>query len=89
MRLGGQLIPGFDPVEFENVVKANRVPDDPYILAGLLRNVLSDEARQRVYDYLVAIANADGEVAAEEQRLLDGVRVTLALRRKVEALAAE
>ncbi len=36
----------------------------------------------------VAIANADGEVAAEEQRLLDGVRVTLALRRKVEALAA-
>jgi tellurite resistance protein len=50
--------------------------------------VLSDEARQRVYDYLVAIANADGEVAAEEQRLLDGVRVTLALRRRVEALAA-
>jgi tellurite resistance protein len=70
------------------VIKANRVPDDPYILAGLLRNVLSDDARQRVYDYLVAIANADGDVAAEEQRLLDGVRVTLALRRKVEALAA-
>ncbi|MBK6703463.1 MAG: TerB family tellurite resistance protein [Caulobacteraceae bacterium] len=70
------------------MVKGNRVPDDPYILAGLLRNVLSDDARQRVYDYLVAIANADGEVAAEEQRLLDGVRVTLALRRKVEALAA-
>ena len=87
-RLGGELIPGFDPAEFESVIKANRVPDDPYILAGLLRNVLSDDARQRVYDCLVAIANADGDVAAEEQRLLDGVRVTLALRRKVEALAA-
>jgi len=88
VRLGGELIPGFDPAEFEAVVAGNRVPDDPFILAGLLRNVLSDDARQRVYDYLVAIANADGDLAREEERLLDGVRVTLALRRKVEALAA-
>jgi uncharacterized tellurite resistance protein B-like protein len=87
-RLGAELIPGFDTTEFEAVLNGNRVPDDPFILAGLLRNVLSDDARQRVYDYLVAIANADGELANEEQRLLDGVRVTLALRRKVEALAA-
>ncbi|MBL8547866.1 MAG: TerB family tellurite resistance protein [Hyphomonadaceae bacterium] len=87
-RLGGELIPGFDAAEFEAVVAGNRVPDDPYILAGLLRNVLSDDARQRVFDYLVAIANADGELAKEEERLLDGVRVTLALRRRVEALAA-
>lgn len=86
--LGSQLIPGFDATEFEAVVRGNRAPDDPFILAGLLRNVLSDDARQRVYDYLVAIANADGNVAKEEERLLDGVRVTLALRRKAEAIAA-
>jgi uncharacterized tellurite resistance protein B-like protein len=88
VRLGAELIPGFDASEFETVVAGNRVPDDPFILAGLLRNVLSDDARQRVYDYLVAIANADGDVAREEAQLLDGVRVTLALRRRVEALAA-
>ncbi len=86
--LGPQLIPGFDATEFDTVVRGNRAPDDPFILAGLLRNVLSDDARQRVYDYLVAIANADGNVAKEEERLLDGVRVTLALRRKAEAIAA-
>ena len=86
--LGAQLIPGFDATEFEAVVRGNRAPDDPYILAGLLRNVLSDDARQRLYDYLVAIASADGDVAKEEERLLDGVRVTLALRRKAEAIAA-
>lgn len=88
IRLGGELIPGFDPAEFQTVVQGNRVPDDPFILAGLLRNVLSDDARQSVYDYLVAIANADGELAKEEERLLDGVRVTLALRRKLEPIAA-
>jgi len=88
IRLGGELIPGFDTAEFEAVVTSNKVPDDPFILAGLLRNVLSDDARQRTYDYLVAIANADGEVAKEEAQLLDGVRVTLALRRKLEAIAA-
>ena len=43
-------------------MRGNRAPDDPYILAGLLRNVLSDDARQRLYDYLVAIAGADGDL---------------------------
>lgn len=74
---GAELLPDFDTEEFDAVVRGNRLPDDPYILAGLLRNAVGPEGRKRLYDFLLAIAGADGEIALEEQRMLDGIRVTL------------
>lgn len=75
--VGARLLPDFDGEEFDAVVRGKRLPDDPFILAGLLRNAIAPEGRKRVYDYLLAIAGADGEIAPEEQRMLDGIRVTM------------
>jgi uncharacterized tellurite resistance protein B-like protein len=75
--VGAQLLAEFDPEEFEAVARGRRVPDDPYILAGLLRNSIGPDGRRRLYEFLLAIAGADGEISPEEQRMLDGIRVTL------------
>ena len=85
IEVGRSFLSGFDEAEFRRLVASRHLPDDPHILAGLLRNATTTGTREIVHDYLVAIAHADGDVSKEERRLLDGLRVTLDLPMRVVA----
>jgi uncharacterized tellurite resistance protein B-like protein len=43
----------------------------------MLNRVLKDEDKVTVFRYLVAIANADNEIAEAEQKLLDRIALKL------------
>ncbi|MCI0434374.1 MAG: TerB family tellurite resistance protein [Gemmatimonadetes bacterium] len=77
--MGPQIFAGFDPVRFREVCAApqNLPPADR--LAALLRTTLSVEQKDMLFDYLVAIAHADSEVAEQETAQLNAVAAGLEL----------
>ena len=65
-----------------------RVFPEPAELAGILREALTDDSKVLIYRYLLAIAQADGEVSQEEQVLLATVAHKLGLATEGEQKAA-
>jgi uncharacterized tellurite resistance protein B-like protein len=77
--IGARILDGFDAAEFRKTVDNHKNLPEPAELAGLLRDVLTDEGKVLVYRYLGAIAHADGEMSAEEAKLLGVVMDRLGL----------
>lgn len=77
--IGSRILDGFDDAEFRKTVDNHKKLPEPAELAGLLREVLTDEGKVLIYRYLLAIAQADEEVSAEERALLATVMDRLGL----------
>lgn len=78
--IGQNLVEGFDPVDFREACNSDDSP--AFIdLAELLKDVLDDEAKSAVLQYLEEVAKADGEVSAEEDDLLNKLSSTFGVAR--------
>lgn len=77
--IGSRILEGFDDGEFRKTVDNHKQLPEPAELAGLLREVLTDEGKVLVYRYLLAIAHADQEFSADEGALLATVMDKLGL----------
>jgi len=86
--IGSRILENFDEAEFRKTVDNHKNLPEPAELAGLLRQVLTDDGKALVYRYLVAIAQADTEVSKEERALLATVAHKLGLVAEGEQKAA-
>lgn len=77
--IGKRLFADFDEQEFITVVAAGRGQHEPAELAAVLRGVVNEATKRAVYKYLVAIAAADNEIAAEEHGLLRTIAQNLGI----------
>lgn len=68
--LGKQLFPDFDPSAFQAVVADFRKLPSHLDQATLLAEILTDAGKHAIYLYLMAIAQADGNFDASEQKML-------------------
>ena len=68
--IGTRILEGFDAAEFRKTVDNHKNLPEPAELAGLLREVLTEDGKVLVYRYLLAIAQADEEISQEETALL-------------------
>lgn len=75
--VGQNMLPGFSKATFEQLL--DHVEDMPsaYELASPLRKVLDDETKDRIMDYLVAVAGADHKVVRVEAEELKAVAKAL------------
>ena len=71
--VGQEMLPGFSKATFEHMLEELDHLPSPYELARPLRKVLDDEAKERIMDYLVAVAGADHEVVRVEAEEIRGV----------------
>ncbi len=79
IEIGQQLFTEFETADFFRVLKHHEHLPGIEELAHLLGGILEDNEKALVYQYLAEIAASDGEVADEEQRMLDQVRLNLGL----------
>jgi hypothetical protein len=86
--IGARILEGFDANEFRKTVDNHKNLPETAELAGLLREVLTEEGKVLLYRYLTAIAEADQEVSAEEHALLATVAHKLGLASHAEQKAA-
>ncbi len=77
--IGKDLFPEFDEEEFLAIAEAKRDLPTPADLAIMLNEVVDEKTKRAVDKYLVAIADADDEVAAEEHALLKMIAHNLGL----------
>lgn len=77
--IGTRILEGFDAAEFRKTVDNHKNLPEPAELAGLLREVLTEDGKELVYRYLLAIAQADEEISQEENALLAVVADKLGL----------
>lgn len=69
-RIGKQLFADFNEEDFYATITSSRDLPAAEEIATMLKRVVSLETRDTLYRYLLAIAAADQEVAAEEQEIL-------------------
>ncbi|MGI9386051.1 MAG: TerB family tellurite resistance protein [Methyloligellaceae bacterium] len=79
--IGGKLFDAFSADVFRKVVANHPALPGPEELALLLKSVLDKQDREDIFQYLIAIAAADGEMAKEEQDLLARIAENLGLNR--------
>jgi len=79
--IGRKLFASFSAADFRSVVANHRTLPAPGELALLLKSALDRQDREDIYQYLIAIATADGEMAKEEQALLARIAESLGLNR--------
>ncbi len=87
-QIGAHILENFDEAEFRKTVDSHKSLPEPAELAGILREVLTDDGKVLMYRYLLAIAQADEEVSKEEQALLAVVAHKLGLATEGEQKAA-
>jgi uncharacterized tellurite resistance protein B-like protein len=80
--IGKNTFEDFVPSDFEKVVENHKNLPEAEELAALLSKVLTEEGRTVMYRYLVAIAEADGAVSEEEQKLLDRMARSLEVKER-------
>lgn len=75
--VGQAMLPGFSKATFEKLL--DHIDDMPsaYELAAPLRKELDDETKDRIMDYLVAVANADNAIVKVEVEELKAVAKAL------------
>ncbi len=78
--IGSEIFRDFDKAEFNKVVANHKNLPEPAELAALLKGVLTDEGKDTVYGFLLAIASSDDDLAAEERELLEVVAENMQLR---------
>ena len=79
--VGRKLFASFSPEDFRKLVANHRTLPKPGELALLLKSAVARQDREQIFQYLVAIATADGEMAKEEQDLLARIAESLGLDR--------
>jgi uncharacterized tellurite resistance protein B-like protein len=78
-QIGMQLINTFDQTDFRTFI--NNLDEIPNILeVGTELCSLDQDAKKTIHSYLEAIANSDGDLAAEESELLNKLEVIWELR---------
>ena len=77
IRVGQAMLPGFSKATFEKLL--DHIDDMPsaYELASPLRKEIDDETKDRIMDYLVAVAGADNAVVRVEVEELKAVAKAL------------
>lgn len=72
--IGQRLIADFDPVDFRALVNnLDQIPDFRELISAM-KDMLNDNWKKTIYEYLKEIAYADNELAEEEKQLLVFVR---------------
>ncbi|MCA9698684.1 MAG: TerB family tellurite resistance protein, partial [Myxococcales bacterium] len=79
IEVGRQLFTDFKANEFFKIMKNHKDLPGVEELSYLLAQILEDNEKALVYQYLVEIAGSDGHVAVEEQEMLDRVRANLGI----------
>lgn len=77
VEMGRRMLPGFSHVEFETLLDGISELPSAYDLAMTLKDLLDDEAKDTIINYLVAIAGADNEVVEVEHQELEAVAAAL------------
>ena len=84
--IGSRMFDGFDAQALNRSIETHSSLPSVEDLASLLHSVLAEEGRSTLYQYLQAIAEADGEVAPEEAAQLERIASRLGV---VTAVAAQ
>lgn len=83
-RVGKEVFPDFNSDDFRAVLKDHRYLPSVDDLAALLGNVLDEGSKLKVYQYIQKIAESDGEVAAEEDAVLQKIAFKFDLFQNIE-----
>lgn len=75
--VGAQLIDGFDAVELREMCDEYYDIPDCAVVADLIRSLVDDGGNTVVLRYLQTIAEADGSVDSEEERMLGRIKEAL------------
>ncbi|MBN9417303.1 hypothetical protein ABS71_17640 [bacterium SCN 62-11] len=75
--VGQNMLPGFSKATFEELLDHIDEMPSAYELAHPLKKVLDDETKDRIMDYLVAVAGADHKVVRVEAEELKAVAKAL------------
>jgi uncharacterized tellurite resistance protein B-like protein len=73
VRMGRRMVPGFSNITFETLLEGLDELPSAWELATQLRELLDDEGKDQVINYLVAIAMADDEIVEVENQELQAV----------------
>lgn len=84
--LGGRMFPGFSPLVFETLLDGMDVLPSAGELATRLRDLVDDDGKVSIMQYLVDLANADERVAEVEKAQL--TEIAKALGTSVPAFSA-
>ncbi len=71
--VGLRMLPGFSRTTFETLLDGITDLPSAYELAAPLRDLLDDESKDLIIEYLVAVAGADDEVVEVEAHELQAV----------------
>ena len=71
--IGRQMFSEFDSTEFREYCNSLTEIANPVELAELLSDALNHEQKSVIIEYLRAIAESDGDISPEEQKLLDDI----------------
>lgn len=77
VRVGQAMLPGFSKATFDKLLDHIDEIPSAYELAHPLKKVLDDETKDRIMDYLVAVAGADHKVVRVEAEELKAVAKAL------------
>lgn len=77
VEVGHRILPGFSKATFDALLEEVDELPSAYELAAPLRKKLDDEDKDRIIDFLVAIATADHEVVQVEVEELKAVAKAL------------
>lgn len=78
--IGSQIFREFDKAEFTQTVANHADLPEAAELAAMLGAVLTDEGKDAIYGFLLAIASSDDDLAHEERTLLDVVAENMNFR---------
>lgn len=77
VHVGQSLFPGFSTLCFETLLDGLDELPSAYEIATTLRELLNDEDKELIVNYLVAIAAADNEIVEVERKELETVAEAL------------
>ena len=71
--LGAKMFPGFSPLVFETLLEGMDVLPTAGELAAKLSDLVDEDGKTAIMEYLVALAKADNNVSQVEREQLDEV----------------
>ncbi len=77
IEMGRRMIPGFSNLSFETLLDGLDNLPSAYEIASTITEILDDESKDIIIDYLVAIATADDKIVEVEHQELEAVAAAL------------
>lgn len=77
IQMGRRMVPGFSHLEFETLLDGLTELPSAYEIASTLKDLLDEEAKDTILNYLVAIASADDAIVEVENHELEAVAEAL------------